>query len=197
MTDPAPSIIVIAGPNGAGKSTAAPALLRDTLLVNDYVNADVIAQGLSAFAPERGSLRAGRVMLGRLHELAAARRTFAFETTLASRSFAPWLTQQKRENYTVRLLFLYLSSPEVAAKRVATRVKLGGHGVPREVIERRYTAGLHNFFALYERIAESWSFYDSSDAGAPTLIATKTAVRGLRVAQPHTWNRLRETYGQF
>ena len=83
MTDPAPSIIVIAGPNGAGKSTAAPALLRDLLGVSEYVNADVIAQGLSAFAPEAAALQAGRVMLGRLRDLAAARRTFAFETTLA------------------------------------------------------------------------------------------------------------------
>ena len=108
MTDPAPSIIVIAGPNGAGKSTVAPALLRDTLLVNEYVNADVIAQGLSAFAPESAALRAGRVMLGRLHELAEARRTFAFETTLASRSFAPWLARQKRSGYLVNLVFSYI-----------------------------------------------------------------------------------------
>lgn len=96
MTESAPSIIVIAAPNGAGKFAAAPALLRDTLLVSEYVSADVIAQGLSAFAPETAALRAGRTMLGRLHELAEARRTFAFETTRASRSFAPWLARQKR-----------------------------------------------------------------------------------------------------
>lgn len=151
MTDPAPSIIVIAGPNGAGKSTVAPALLRDTLLVNEYVNADVIAQGLSAFAPESAALRAGRVMLGRLHELAEARRTFAFETTLASRSFAPWLARQKRSGYLVNLVFLYLSSPELARERVAARVRLGGHDIPEKTVERRYTAGLRNFSRFMNR----------------------------------------------
>lgn len=194
MTDPAPSIIVIAGPNGAGKSTAAPALLRDTLMVNEYVNADVIAQGLSAFAPERAALRAGRVMLGRLHELAEARRTFAFETTLASRSFAPWLARQKRSGYLINLVFLYLASPELARERVAARVQSGGHDIPEKVVERRYTAGLHNFFALYEPLADRWSFYNSS-TDTPELIAERSEPGVVRVRQSQLWASLKEIYG--
>jgi predicted ABC-type ATPase len=88
-----PDVIVIAGPNGAGKSTLAPALLRDTFGILEYVNADTIAEGLSAFAPQDASFDAGRVMLGRLRELAAARKDFAFETTLASRIYAGWLKE--------------------------------------------------------------------------------------------------------
>ena len=93
MADLRPSIVVLAGPNGAGKSTVAPALLHGALAVNEFVNADVIAGGLSAFNPESVAIGAGRVMLARLHELANQRASFAFETTLASRSLAPWLRQ--------------------------------------------------------------------------------------------------------
>src|SRR3982750_1510524 len=105
-----PNVIVIAGPNGAGKSTLAPTLLRDTLNVPEFVNADTIAEGLSAFAPEDASFDAGRVMLGRLHELAAGRRSFAFETTLASRFYAGWLEQLKASGFRVSVVFLWLRS---------------------------------------------------------------------------------------
>src|SRR6266566_2102089 len=100
-----PNIVVIAGANGAGKSTLAPALLRDTLHILEYVNADTIAEGLSAFAPEDASFDAGRVMLGRLHELAKEQKSFAFETTLASRFYAGWLRELKGRGYRVSLVF--------------------------------------------------------------------------------------------
>ena len=163
-------------------------------MVNEYVNADVIAQGLSAFAPEQAALRAGRVMLGRLRELAVARRTFAFETTLASRSFAPWLARQKRSGYLVKLVFLYLASPVLARERVATRVQSGGHDIPEEVVERRYTAGLQTFFTLYEPLADGWSFYDSS-TDAPELIAERSEAGVVRVRRPQLWASLKEVYG--
>ena len=104
-----PSIVILAGPNGAGKSTVAPALLHGALAVDEFVNADVIARGLSAFDPESVALTAGRVMLARLHELAEQRVSFAFETTLASRTFAPWLRDLKASGYAVHLFFLFLS----------------------------------------------------------------------------------------
>jgi predicted ABC-type ATPase len=103
-----PHVIVVAGANGAGKSTAAPFLLRDALEVAEFVNADTIAAGLSAFRPESVAIAAGRIMLGRMRRLAAARANFAFETTLASRSFAPWLAGFQRDGYRVHLLFLWL-----------------------------------------------------------------------------------------
>ena len=102
-----PNVVIIAGPNGAGKSTLAPALLRDTLNIPEYVNADTIAEGLSAFAPEDASFDAGRVMLRRLHELASIKKDFAFETTLATRSYAQWLKRLKAEDYRANLIFLW------------------------------------------------------------------------------------------
>ena len=148
MSDPRPSVVVLAGPNGAGKSTAAPALLQGTLGVTEFVNADDIARGLSAFNAERAALPAGRVMLARLHELARRRMSFAFETTLASRSFAPWLTGLKRDGYSIHMLFLWLPSADFALDRVADRVRMGGHSVPAETVRRRYRAGIRNFFNL-------------------------------------------------
>jgi len=141
-----PNLVVLAGPNGAGKSTAAPALLQGTLGVTEFVNADVIAQGLSAFDPDRVALAAGRIMLRRLQELARQGVSFAFETTLASRSFAPWIRELARTGYLFHLVFLWLPSADFAVQRVANRVRLGGHDVPEMTIRRRYHLGLYNFF---------------------------------------------------
>lgn len=99
MSEPSPSVVILAGPNGAGKSTVAPALLQGALAVDEFVNADVIAQGLSAFEPDRVAIAAGRIMLARLNELAAQRVDFGFETTLATRSFAPWLRGLRQSGY--------------------------------------------------------------------------------------------------
>ena len=144
-----PYVIVVAGPNGAGKSTAAPRLLRDALEVTEFVNADAIAAGMSAFRPESVAIAAGRIMLRRMRALAAARENFAFETTLASRSFAAWLPKLQGGGYRLHLLFLWLRSPELAVSRVAGRVRLGGHDVAEAVVRRRYRAGLQNLFHLY------------------------------------------------
>jgi predicted ABC-type ATPase len=184
-----PSIVVLAGPNGAGKTTAAPFLLRDALAVREYVNADPIAQGLSAFNPEAVAIAAGRLMLARLNELARQRMSFGFETTLASRSFAPWLRLRLEDGYSVHLVFLWLASPELAVARVARRVALGGHSVPEEVVRRRYVAGVGNFFQLYRPLVSSWRLFDNSAPSAPTLIA-----RGMhdetRVIEPQMWESI-------
>lgn len=165
-TTETPHVIVVAGPNGAGKSTAAPHLLRDTLAVTEFVNADTIAAGLSAFRPELVAVAAGRIMLQRMHQLAADRQNFAFETTLASRSYAAWLTRLRNDGYHVHLLFLWLRSPELALERVAARVRLGGHDVPAAVVQRRYHKGFRNFFALYMPLANHWKFINNSDRAA-------------------------------
>ncbi|MCE7961376.1 MAG: Zeta toxin family protein [Acidobacteria bacterium ACB1] len=151
-----PNVVVIAGPNGAGKSTLAPHLLRDKLHILEYVNADTIAQGLSAFAAEAAALEAGRVMLHRLYELARRHEAFSFETTLATRSYAGWLPKLQAEGYYIHLIFLWLNSADLAVERVAERVREGGHDIPEQTIRRRFSRGLENFFELYRPTADSW-----------------------------------------
>ncbi len=158
----APLVVVIAGPNGSGKSTAAPYLLRDYAGVREFVNADDIARGLSVFQPESVGLQAGRIMLRRLQELAKEQKSFAFETTLASSSFAPWLRALQKEGYRVHLIFLWLPAPELAVQRVQGRVELGGHSVPETTIHRRYQAGLSNLLRNYIPFVESWLVMDNS-----------------------------------
>src|SRR5436309_6670143 len=171
MAGPRPLVIAIAGPNGAGKSTTAPSLLRDALRVSEFVNADAIAGGMSAFRPDSVAIPAGRVMLERMRHLAKTRADFAFETTLANRSFAPWLARLKRSGYHVHVLFLWLESVDLAVNRVAARVRLGGHDVPEVTVRRRYARGLRNLFGLYLPIADSWQVFDNSRVGRPRLIA--------------------------
>jgi predicted ABC-type ATPase len=193
MSIASPVVVILAGPNGAGKSTSAPALLRDSLGLGEFVNADVIAQGLSAFDPERAALAAGRIMLARLRELARQRENFAFETTLASRSFAAWIAELKAGGYDFDLVFLWLPSPDVAVARVADRVRLGGHGVPEETIRRRYHSGLRNFFTLYRPLASTWRFYDNSQVTGPVVIASGAGAAE-RVAGSATWDGIKSRY---
>lgn len=187
-----PNVVVIAGPNGAGKSTSAPFLLRDTLGIDNFVNADQIAAGLSAFNPEGAAFEAGRIMLDRVHSLAANGQDFAFETTLASRSFAPMLRKLKdNADYRCYLVYLWLDSHLTAQKRVARRVSEGGHNIPDEVVQRRYWRGLINFNTLYRPLADEWRLYDNSREFAPKLIAAGTASRATTINQPSTWKLIR------
>jgi predicted ABC-type ATPase len=157
-----PRIFVVGGPNGAGKTTTATRLLPDDLAVRQFVNADVIASGLAAFAPETAALQAGRIMLERLAELTRLREDFAFETTLASRSFAPFLRRQQAAGYSVHIIYVWLRSPDLAVQRVGERVRRGGHHVPPDVVTRRYWRGLANFWSLYRPLADSWVLCDNS-----------------------------------
>lgn len=190
-----PHILVIAGPNGAGKTTAAPALLHEALQINHFVNADTIAAGLSAFAPEKAAIQAGRVMLERMRYLAANSENFAFETTLASRSFAPWIVELKNKGYLFHLVYLLLDSPDLAVSRVNERVRIGGHSVPEETIRRRYQAGLKNFFKLYMPIADSWQMYDNTDIGNLAPIASKVG-NETEIHYPLLWASLTEVYDE-
>ncbi|MGL4611720.1 MAG: zeta toxin family protein [Trueperaceae bacterium] len=191
MSD-SPHVIVIAGPNGAGKSTIAPLLLQEVLEIEAFVNADVIAKGLSAFAPEKVAIQAGKIMLEQLHRLASQGETFAFETTLASRTFAPFLRNLKNGSYTVSLLFLYLESPDLAVKRVAERVASGGHQVPEVDIRRRYEAGLRNLFRLYRPIVDSWSIWNAS--GEAQALIARQVKDGLTVQDKQLWAILERSY---
>ena len=157
-----PQVFVIGGPNGAGKTTCVGVLLPKSLDIRQFVNADAIAVGLAAFAPETVALQAGRLMLERLSALAEQRADFAFETTLASRSFAPFLRRLQTEGCDVHVYYVTLRGPELALQRVAERVRRGGHHVPDEVVTRRFARGRHNFFELYQPIADTWVLCDNS-----------------------------------
>jgi predicted ABC-type ATPase len=181
MTCKPPHVVVVAGPNGAGKSTVAPLLLKGALGVSEFVNMDVIAEGLSAFEPERVSLTAGKIMLARLRELARQRVSFAFETTLASRSFVPWIRSLISEGYRFHVLFLWLPNADYAVARVAGRIRMGGHSVPEDTIRRRYESGLRNFFTLYRPLSTIWRVYDNSGRPLPRLIAAGAGGRTTKV----------------
>ncbi len=193
MAETAPHIIIIAGPNGAGKTTLSPFLLRDRLGLLEYVNADPIALGLSAFDPGSMALQAGRVMLKRLHDLANQRRTFAFETTLAAKSYAPWLRKLRDSGYSIQLSFVWLRSPELAVHRVRERVRAGGHDVAEGIIRRRYGKGLKNFWSVYSPLAHAWSVYDNSGSTEPVVIGSGGFGRKLEIVEPASWQKFLET----
>lgn len=187
-----PTFILIAGPNGAGKSTSAPPLLSDQYEALEFVNADDIAKGLSAFHPEKVAIPAGKILLGRFQELAEAAESFAIETTLSGRGYARHVTALKQKGYRFELIFLWLPSEELAVVRVAQRVALGGHHIPEAVIRRRYKAGLQNFFSLYRPLADRWKFYDSSQPH-PRLIAYGTSLEEFTV-EGELWHNVRGPY---
>jgi predicted ABC-type ATPase len=170
MNETSPQVIIIAGPNGAGKTTLAPFLLRDKWGVLEYINADPIALGLS-FDPGSVAIEAGRVMLKRLDNLAEQHRTFAFETTLAARSYVRRIESLAAEGYTFQLTFVWLRSADLAVERVRERVRLGGHDVAEGVVRRRYKAGLKNFWKIYKPLADAWFVYDNSESPKTLPIA--------------------------
>lgn len=162
-------IVIIAGPNGAGKTTFAREFLPNEAHCPNFVNADLIAAGLSPFAPELVAVRAGRLMLQTIHEHVVTGRNFAFETTLSGRGYARLIPQWRTLGYHVRLIFLDLPDVQMAIDRVAMRVRWGGHAVPMETIRRRFVMGKRNFREVYRDICDSWMYYDNTDI-IPRLI---------------------------
>jgi predicted ABC-type ATPase len=157
-----PELFVVGGPNGAGKSTIASVILPEGFRVDRFVNADLIAQSLAPFSPESKAFTAGRMMLQRIRDFYAQRARFGFETTLASRTFAPFLQDARESGYLVHLTYLWLSSVELALDRVRVRVLRGGHDVPEEIVRRRYSRSLVNLFDLYLPLANTWLVCDNS-----------------------------------
>ncbi|MDR1491180.1 MAG: zeta toxin family protein [Planctomycetaceae bacterium] len=158
----APVLLIIAGPNGAGKTTTAMHLLPNVLNIRHFVNADMIAGGLSPFDPLQVNWEAAKIMVMRMEQLIEQQETFAVETTLASRSFVSVIKKCKNAGYyNAELLFTALPTPELAKERVALRVSRGGHNVPEKIIERRFYAGLKNFFYLYSQLVDQWIFAEN------------------------------------
>ncbi len=155
-------IFIFCGCNGAGKTTASYTMLPEVLHCNELVNADEIAKGLSPFNPEKVAIDAGRLMLMRINELLKKDETFAFETTLATRTYTKLIARAQAQGYKVSLLFFWLNSPELAVQRVAQRVREGGHNIKEDVIRRRYNSGINNLFNIYMDCVDYWVLIDNS-----------------------------------
>ena len=181
-----PTLYIIAGCNGAGKTTASYSVLPDLLECREFVNADEIAKGLSPFNPESVAIEAGKLMLQRINLLLSQRKTFAIETTLATRSYAALVKRAHETGYQVVLLFFWLPSPEMAVARVAKRVSEGGHNIPTGTIHRRYWLGLQNFFNIFVYIVDSWRFYNN--VNSPVELANETETLNNTV-----FNKIRES----
>jgi predicted ABC-type ATPase len=184
-----PSLYVIGGANGSGKTTVAMSLLPNFIQVFEYVNADIIAAGLSQFNPESVAIAAGRIMLERLKILSESSSSFAFETTLAARTFAPFISGCKARGYTVNLIYFWLQSPTLAVERVARRVASGGHSIPEDVIRRRYERGRKNLISLYLPLCDGWMVFDNSSS-SPILVAERIINRQPTIYVNEVWNQI-------
>lgn len=157
------NLYIISGCNGAGKTTASYTVLPEILNCKEFVNADEIARGLSPFNPESVAIEAGRLMLQRIDFLLEKDTSFSIETTLSTKSYINLVRRAQEKGFSVRILFFWLNSPELAIRRVAERVAKGGHNIPEPIIRRRYTAGLNNLFNLFMDQVDYWDIYDNSD----------------------------------
>ena len=191
MTDK--HLYIIAGCNGAGKTTASFTIMPDVIDCREFVNADEIARGLSPFQPEKVAFEAGRIMLNRIKELLSNNESFAFETTLSTRSYIHTISQAKAQGYTITLLFLWLQNINLAKERVRTRVAEGGHNIEPEVIKRRYTKGIKNLFDLYLSIVDNAFIYDNSK-GSYDLIARKVTEKHFDVTDQDKYSELKKYY---
>lgn len=184
-----PSLYIIGGANGSGKTTVSLSLLPNFLEVFEYVNADAIAVGLSPFNPESTAIQAGRLMLERLRNLADVGANFAFETTLAARTFVPFLQECKTKGYIINLIYFWLQSPDLAVARVARRVAVGGHSIPEDVIRRRYERGRRNLINLYLPICDGWMIFNNS-ASQIGLIAERIVNQQPIIYDQETWDTI-------
>ncbi|WP_300674699.1 zeta toxin family protein [Soonwooa sp.] len=187
------NLYIIAGCNGAGKTTASFTILPEILDCKEFVNADEIAKGLSPFQPEKVAFEAGRIMLNRIDELFKNQENFAFETTLATKTYKQKVKFAKENDYNTTLLFFWLRNSDLAKERVKTRVKEGGHNIPTDVIERRYINGIKNLFDIYLQIVDQVLIFDNSE-GKPILIAEKNFGEEIVIHNLEKFNDLKSYY---
>jgi predicted ABC-type ATPase len=187
-------LYIIAGPNGAGKTTFAREFLPNYADCKNFVNADLIAQGMAPFSPETAALRAGRTMLGEIRSFALSGVSFAFETTLSGRSYLPLLRRLKVQGYEIHFFFLWLKSVDLALSRVRERVSRGGHDVPEAVIRRRFDRSMHNFLVDYRQLADVWTLFDNSGQ-VPKVVALERDKR-VRIIKKGVYAALVNRYGR-
>jgi predicted ABC-type ATPase len=194
MEETRPELRIIAGPNGSGKTTFVRKYLPRIAEVRNFVNADLIAAGLSPFDPASAALKAGRLMLEEIRRLAAARADFAFETTLSGRTYEPMVQDFRNQGYFVYLYFLWLPAVEMNVERVAVRVREGGHDVPEDDVRRRYRRGIANFLTAYRQLADRWIVFDNSGSW-PREIAFALAGE-LTILEADTYRAFEQAGGQ-
>lgn len=187
------NLYIIAGCNGAGKTTASFTILPEILECKEFVNADEIAKGLSPFQPEKVSFEAGRIMLNRIEELFEQNENFAFETTLATKTYKQKILQAQKNGYNTTLLFFWLKNTDLAKERVRIRVQEGGHNIPEDVIERRYLNGITNLFEIYLPIMDQVLIFDNSE-GKHDLIAEKNFEDEINILNQEKFNELKNYY---
>ncbi|MCL1969772.1 MAG: zeta toxin [Bacteroidetes bacterium] len=187
------NLYIVAGCNGAGKTTASFTILPDTLNCREFVNADEIAAGLSPFQPERASIAAGRIMLGRIRHLLNENASFAFETTLSPKTYGNTVLKAQEADYNVTLLFFWLQTIELAKKRVEKRVSEGGHDIDPIIIERRYKNGIRNLFDIYMPIVNETLIFDNSE-GKYELIAKKINNDNISILNNNKFKLLKQQY---
>lgn len=169
-----PNVYIVAGPNGAGKTTFAREFLPNYVKCLEFVNADLIAEGMSPFSPEQAAIRAGRLMIEQIHLLADRSSDFGFETTLAGKSYVCLLADLKSKDYRIYLYFLWIDNVDIALERIADRVRRGGHNVPEKIVRRRFNRGLSNLFNIYRPLLDFWVIFDNSKDD-PVMIAYEEA----------------------
>lgn len=187
------NLYIIAGCNGAGKTTASFTILPEILDCKEFVNADEIAKGLSPFQPEKVAFESGRIMLNRIDELFLQNENFAFETTLATKTYKQKILKAKEQGYSTTLLFFWLKNPELAIERVKIRVSEGGHHILEDVIIRRYHNGIINLFKIYLPIVDQILIFDNSE-GKHILIAEKNLGEELLIHHSKKFNELKTYY---
>jgi predicted ABC-type ATPase len=168
--DQKPNLYIIAGPNGAGKTTFARKFLPEYVKCLEFVNVDLIANGISPFDPERAALIAGRIMLEQIHSLAGRGVDFGFETTLSGRTYLKLLQEMEKRGYLIHIFFLWISDVELALERIRLRMRNGGHSIPDAIVRRRFGRSLPNFLRVYNPLANSWTIFDNS-GDVPKMIA--------------------------
>jgi predicted ABC-type ATPase len=171
-----PTLYVIAGPNGVGKTTFADRYLPQTIRELEFVNADLIARGLSPYAPDSAAMEAGRTALTRIRHLIGERRSFTWETTMSGRTAVGWLQSAKESGYQIKCYFLWVRKVEATLNRIQQRVAEGGHNIEPEVSKRRFYKTIQNFFYVYRPIFDNWKLI-ANDAGKPRLIAAEKTGR--------------------
>ncbi len=179
---------MIAGPNGAGKTTFARRFLPLYADCKQFVNADLIAGGLSPFSPETAALRAGRLLLEQIHLLSRKGEDFGFETTLSGIAHVSLLRRLKAQGYTIHLFFLWIPSVELALKRIADRVRSGGHDIPEKVVRRRFERGIRNLFKVYKPLLDSWLIFDNS-GDVPQLVSVEERGK-LQILIPELFSKI-------